>query len=152
MGRSCRPFGKQIRFACTACCWCQGARIAVATCAMPFSTCLKRDVNGGSLPKDFETRLIPPPRRSRCTAARDDRRQITAGCGLPASARQLTEFPEICSRTLLHLFSAVIGTKQHCAYRSSAWREAEVLRTRSEGLGRPREIGRASARGRGEET
>ena len=110
MGRSCRPFGKQIRFACTACCWCQGARIAVATCAMPFSTCLKRDVNGGALPKDFETRLIPPPRRSRCTAARDDRRQITAGCGLPASARQLTEFPEICSSTLLHLLSAGIGT------------------------------------------
>jgi hypothetical protein len=69
MGRSCRPFGEQIRFACAACCWCQGARIAVATCAMPFSTCLKRDANGGALPKDFETRLIPPPRRSRCTAA-----------------------------------------------------------------------------------
>ena len=51
MGRSCRPFGEQIRFACAAWCWCQGARIAVATCAMPFSTCLKRDANGGALPK-----------------------------------------------------------------------------------------------------
>ena len=69
MGRSCRPFGEQIRFACAACCWCQGARIAVATCAMPFSTCLKRDANGAALPKDFETRLIPPPRRLRCTPA-----------------------------------------------------------------------------------
>ena len=31
-----------------------------------------------------------------------------------------------------------VGTKQHCACRSSAWQEAEVLRTRIEGLRRPR--------------
>src|SRR5262249_60155177 len=40
-------------------------------------------------------------------------------------------------RVLLQLLRPVIGTKQHCGCRSSAWPEVEVLQTRIEGSQEP---------------
>jgi len=79
MGRSCRPFGEQIRFACAAWCCCQGARFAVATCAMPFSTCLKRDANG----RGFAQGLRDPPHPAATAIALHSGGVNALPCGAP---------------------------------------------------------------------